>query len=165
MRQEEVINQVELRINELASQIKNVAIEGAVKTRTAKGFHDIEQKIIGLCRELAGGITETVLVAIIEDRQWEDEKVNLFKRTNLRRIGRRSVVVVTLSGVEVKVEAEYLAPKKSKKRVLLVVPGQGLSRVYYEHCVLVVSRGLQTPDDLVRILAPLFWGNAAQVVR
>ena len=73
MRQEELIDQVELRIDELASQIKNVAIEGAAKTRTANGFHDIEQKIIGICRKLAGSITGTVLVAIFEDRQWEDE--------------------------------------------------------------------------------------------
>ena len=78
MRQEELIDQVESRIDELASQIKNVAIEGAAKTRTASGFRDLEQKIIGLCRELAGRITGTVLVAILEDRQWEDEKVNLF---------------------------------------------------------------------------------------
>ena len=116
MRQEELVDQVKLRIDELAPQIKNVALEGAAKSRSANGFHDIEQKIIGLCRELAGRITGTVLVAILEDQKWEDEKVDLFKRTNLRRIGRRSVVVATLSGVEVEVEAEYLAPKKSKKR-------------------------------------------------
>lgn len=116
MRQEELIAQVESRIDELASQIKKAAIQGASRVRSGKGFYDIEQEIVGICRGFAGSITGIVLTSILDDQEWENEKVDLFKGANLRRIGKRSVVVATLSGVEIVVEAEYLAPKKSKKR-------------------------------------------------
>lgn len=115
MRQEELIIQVESRIDELASQIKKTANLGAARVRSAKSFYDIEQEIVGICRELASNITGIVLAGILDDQEWVNEKVDLFKGANLRPIGKRSVVVVTLSGIEVAVEAEYLAPKKSKQ--------------------------------------------------
>lgn len=115
MRQKELNAQIQLRIDELASLIKKVAIQGAAEVRSAKGFYNIEQEIVGICRELAGRITGIVLAAILDDREWEKDKVDLFKGANLRCIGKRSVVVVTLSGIKISAEAEYLAPKKSKK--------------------------------------------------
>jgi hypothetical protein len=105
MRQEELITQIESRIAELASQIKKSAIQGAAKVRNAKDFYDLEQEIVGYCRKLAGSITGIALNAILDDLQWEKENVDLFKGTNLRCVGKRPVVVLTLSGVESVAEA------------------------------------------------------------
>lgn len=115
MRHNDLINQVELSVDKLATQIKNLAIQGAA-IRTAKEFHDYEQQLMSICREFAGGITGIVLREILQDDEWTNEIVDLFKvAKGLRGVGNRTIDIETLFGEKVTVDAMYLAPKKTKR--------------------------------------------------
>jgi hypothetical protein len=115
MRRDDLNYQVEVSIGGLTSRIKNSVQVGA-GARSPADLQEVELQIMRICRELAGLLMGIVLEAILADKEWEEEKIALFKGTNgLRKIERRPVQVKTLSGIDVTVHAEYLAQKKPKK--------------------------------------------------
>lgn len=116
MRQEELFDQIAKIIDEWVPQIKKTAVE-SLKVRNPKGFHNSELNLLGIGRKMAGEIVGVVLGAIVSDRQWATQQVELFKGSKrMRVVDMRLVEIQTLSGIPVTVEAAYLAPKKKKTK-------------------------------------------------